>query len=348
MTAMPRIVGIDAARGLAVLGMMTAHVGPDDDGPVPPGGVSQVVDGRSAALFVVLAGVSLALLSGGPQPVTGTRLVQARVRVLVRGVLLVALGTLLDVLGTPVAVILPTYGLLFAVGCLALRLPPSTLLAISAVVALVGPSVRLAVASALETTESASALTDLAVGHFYPAAVWTSYLLTGVALGRLDLRASRVRRGAVLAGGGLVVLGYGGSWLVRTAGLGLPADLTTSAPHTSTTFEVTGNTGVALLVVAVLVAVAERWPRVLAPLSATGALALSAYTLHVVAIAALGEGVVREPTPGVWLSFLVSTLALCWAWQAWIGRGPFERLLHRVSTRAGDIAPDRLPEPTPR
>src|SRR4051812_47891443 len=118
---MRRIVGIDVARGLAVLGMMTAHVGPDDHGPVPPGGFAQLADGRPAALFVLLAGLSLALLSGAADPVAGTRLVQARVRILVRALLLFALGELLVVLGTPVVVILPTYGLLFALGCVVLR-----------------------------------------------------------------------------------------------------------------------------------------------------------------------------------------------------------------------------------
>ena len=68
---MRRIVGIDVARGLAVLGMMTAHVGPDDHGPIPPGGFAQLADGRPAALFVVLAGLSLALLSGSTNPEIG-------------------------------------------------------------------------------------------------------------------------------------------------------------------------------------------------------------------------------------------------------------------------------------
>ena len=60
---MRRIVGVDTARGLAVLGMVTAHVGPDDAWrTTPPGGWSQLADGRPSALFVLLAGVGLALL----------------------------------------------------------------------------------------------------------------------------------------------------------------------------------------------------------------------------------------------------------------------------------------------
>ncbi|WP_315095021.1 heparan-alpha-glucosaminide N-acetyltransferase domain-containing protein [uncultured Cellulomonas sp.] len=341
---MRRIVGIDVARGLAVLGMMTAHVGPDDDGPIPPGGFAQLADGRPAALFVVLAGLSLALLSGSAVPVTGTRLVQARLRILVRAVLLFALGALLVMLGTPVVVILPTYGLLFALGCVALRWSRAALLTTAGVVAVVGPPVGQGLAAALEDVRP-TILTEITVGHYYPAIVWMAYLLVGLAIGRTDLRSPRWRAVGALAGVGLVVLGHGGSWVALHV-LGWPEALATAEPHSSTTFEVVGNVGVALLVIAVCLAVADRWPRVLAPLAAVGALALSAYSVHIVVIALLGRTVVYDATVGVWLAFVLTTTVLCWLWAVAAGRGPLEWVLHRVSTRAADTSPDELPVPT--
>ncbi|MEZ0447314.1 DUF418 domain-containing protein [Cellulomonas sp. ICMP 17802] len=340
---MRRIVGIDVARGLAVLGMMTAHVGPDD-----PYGLSELADGRPASLFVVLAGLSLGLLSGGATPVTGTRLVQARVRILVRALLLFAIGELLVLLGTPVAVILPTYGLLFALGCLALRWSRPALLTAAGVVAVVGPPLGQMIAAELDGRPDTT-LVALATGHFYPAIVWLAYLLLGLAVGRSDLRDRSLRLVGVLVGVGLVVLGHGGSWVALHV-FRWPIGLATSAPHSSTTFEVVGNVGVALLVIAASLAVAERWPRVLAPLAAVGSLALTAYTVHVVVIAALGQTVVYDPSVEVWLAFLLTTVALCWLWATAVGRGPFEWLLHRVSTKAADVAPDELPaapEPSP-
>jgi len=68
---MQRITGVDVARGLAVLGMLTAHVGPGGPDDPWPWSLAQVVDGRSAALFVLLSGVSVALISGGSSPVIG-------------------------------------------------------------------------------------------------------------------------------------------------------------------------------------------------------------------------------------------------------------------------------------
>ncbi len=333
---MGRIVGIDVARGLAVLGMMTAHVGPDDRY-----GLSRLADGRPASVFVVLAGVSLALLSGSAQPVVGTRLVQARVRILVRALLLFGLGELLVVLATPVVVILPTYGLLFAVGCIVLRWSRAALLTAAGVVAVGGPVLTQGLSAVLDGARP-TVLTEITVGHYYPALVWTAYLLVGLVIGRSDLRSARLRGRGALVGVGLAVLGYGGSWVALHV-LGAPVALATAAPHSSTTFEVVGNVGVALLVIAGSLALADRWPVILRPLAAVGSLALTAYCVHIVAIAALGKGVVYDATTEVWLTFILTTVALCWLWAATVGRGPLERVLHRVSTRAADVAPDRLP-----
>ena len=185
-------------------------------------------------------------------------------------------------------------------------------------------------------------LAEITVGHYYPAIVWTAYLLVGLAIGRSDLRSPRLRGLGALAGVGLVILGHGGSWVALHL-LGWPAALATAEPHSSTTFEVVGNVGVALLVIAGCLVVADRWPRVLAPLAAVGSLALTAYTVHIVVIAALGQGVVYDATVEVWLAFILTTIGLCWLWAVSVGRGPFEWVLHRVSTRAADIAPDVLP-----
>jgi len=338
---MRRIVGIDLARGLAVLGMMTAHVGPDDDGPIPPGGFAQLADGRPSALFVVLAGVSLALLSGGTTPAVGPRMHQVWVRVLVRALLVLGLGVLLVALNTPVVVILPAYAALFVLSLPFLGRSRTTLLVTSAVIAMLGPPIGLRIAAAVGPIEP-NTLADVFVGPHYPVLVWMSYLLTGLAVGRSDLRSPRLRRIGALLGVGLVVLGHGGSWLAGQVSA-WPAELTTSAPHSSTTFEVLGNTGVAFLVIVASLAAAEQWPRALAPLAAVGSLALTAYTVHIVVIAIVGDQVVFQQTVLGWLAFLGATIALCWLWTRYLGRGPLERVMHIVSTRAAQDARERAP-----
>lgn len=348
MRRVRRIVGVDTARGIAVLGMVTAHVGvADPERDFPPGGWSQLADGRPSALFVLLAGVGLALLSGGDRPVDGTRLVQARLRILVRAVLLVVLGAALVLLGTPVVVILVVYAALFAAGVAVLRWPRWALVVAAVVVALLGPLLRLLLVGHVPVVDARPLdLFSVLLGSYYPAVVWIAYVLAGLAVGRSDLRAGRTH--AALAGWGaaLVVVGHGGAWAARLA-LGRVTDLTTAEPHSSTSFEVAGNTGTCLLVLAVCLAVGVRWPRALAPVSATGALALTAYTGQLLVIAVLGDDVVWQPSVGGWLAFLLVTVALCWLWHAMLGRGPLELLLHAVSSRAADVAPDVLPERRP-
>lgn len=344
MRRVQRIVGVDTARGLAVLGMVVAHVGLKDPGRTfPPGGWAQIADGRPSALFVLLAGVGLALLSGGHRPVDGTRLVQARLRILVRAALLVVLGTALVLLETPVVVILVVYAGLFAAGTLVLRWPRWALVVAATVVAVVGPPVRLHFADAVVFgSERPLDLVVVLVGSYYPAVVWFAYVLVGLAVGRCDLRSGRTHALLAAWGVGLVALGHGGA-AALAAVRGRTTPLTIDTPHSSTFFEVTGNTGVCLLVLAVCLAVGVRRPRALAPVSATGAMALTAYAGQIVAIAVLGREVVYAPTATSFLAFLLGTVVVCWAWRATLGRGPLELVLHLVSVRAADVAPDALP-----
>jgi len=64
-----RLVGVDVARCLALLGMMATHVLAETD---PDGSISAsqwLAGGRASSLFALLAGVSLALMTGGREPV---------------------------------------------------------------------------------------------------------------------------------------------------------------------------------------------------------------------------------------------------------------------------------------
>jgi uncharacterized membrane protein len=108
-----RVVGLDVARALAVFGMLGAHVGVTDDLELSPSTWLDIVWGRSSILFAVLAGTSVALLSGRTFPVTGDDLVRARTRILVRAAWVFLIGGVLDALGADLDVILCVYAVLF-------------------------------------------------------------------------------------------------------------------------------------------------------------------------------------------------------------------------------------------
>lgn len=333
-------------RGVAVLGMFTAHVGAAAADVWSPTGWLQVADGRSAAGFALLAGVSAALLSGGPEVLGGPDLRRARVRILVRAALLLPLGLLLIALGTPVAVILPGYALMFALVTVALSWSTRALLLVAGALLAVGPVL---VASVSGEALPVPWVTELVVGRYYPAAVWMAYLLVGVAVGRIDLPAPGTARRLATWGVVSAAVGYGTSAALLPAVR--PSDtllrtLLSVEPHANTAPEVVGNTGVVLCVLALFLVTAPRFALPLAPVAATGALALTAYCGHLVAIALLGDQVVWAPSNARLLVFVVVTLAATTAWRVMIGRGPLEQGLHRLSTAAARaVVP--LPEPAP-
>ncbi|HLR94133.1 MAG TPA: heparan-alpha-glucosaminide N-acetyltransferase domain-containing protein [Jiangellaceae bacterium] len=94
-TAVPakkqRLVGVDATRGLALLGMMAVHAlwAFDDEGHVT--WTYELAAGRSAATFAVLAGIGIAFMTGRRQ-VTGTDRRAVAVRALIIGMIGLALG----------------------------------------------------------------------------------------------------------------------------------------------------------------------------------------------------------------------------------------------------------------
>jgi hypothetical protein len=55
---------------------------------------------------------------------------------------------------------------------------------------------------------------DLLVTGFYPANTWMAFVVTGMALGRLDLTSGAVQRRLAELGPALIVLGYGTSLLL--------------------------------------------------------------------------------------------------------------------------------------
>ncbi|MEU9480898.1 DUF418 domain-containing protein [Streptomyces sp. NPDC048191] len=223
-----RLVGIDLARGLAVFGMFSVHVGPDVTVGGPLGFLLETARGRSSALFALLAGFSLVIITGRPQPRTGRAGRQAVARIVIRAVVLLVLGYALTALDTDVDVILSFYGVLFLAVLPLYRLRAGPLACIAATAALVLPQVLYVSRAAIEDGSWADAVTahdplarvsgtdgvtELLFTGAYPVLTWIPFLIAGMAVARLDLARPGVKSMLALTGGALALLGYGGSWL---------------------------------------------------------------------------------------------------------------------------------------
>ena len=202
-------MGLDVARALAVLGMVGAHIGvtADEFQLLDPSTWNVLVHGRSSILFAVLAGVSISLMTGRTRVPPAAELPALRLNLIGRGAAVFLVGIALELLGTPIAVILTVYGLLYVAAVPFLRWRPGQLLLAAGILAVAGPPV-LAGLRAVTLGPMAPGI-DLVLFGTYPITVWMSLVLGGMAIGRLRLTSARVAGVLVGAGLALSVFGYG-------------------------------------------------------------------------------------------------------------------------------------------
>ena len=213
--AAPRVTGVDVARGVALLGMMAVHVFDTFDEGGNPSATTVIAGGRSAATFALVAGVSLAFLSGGRRVVQGRARSATAAALAVRALVIGAIGLLLGFTETGVAVILVFYAVLFLLAIPLIGLPPRTLALLTAAVIAVGPLI-LVVAARMDppdldgnptfvtmVTDPAGTLGALLIAGVYPVVVYLAYVCAGLAIGRLDLGSRHVA--ARLLGGGIAL-----------------------------------------------------------------------------------------------------------------------------------------------
>ncbi|GAB3600594.1 heparan-alpha-glucosaminide N-acetyltransferase domain-containing protein [Microbacterium tumbae] len=204
----PRIMGLDAARALAVLGMVGAHIGVTGElDLLDPGSWGAIVHGRSSILFAVLAGISIALMTGRTRRPEREDLPRIRLSLLGRGAAIFLIGLVLELLNTPIAVILTVYGLLYAAAVPFLRWRPSRLLLASGVLAIAGPP-ALAALQAVSLGASGPGL-GLVLFGTYPITVWMAFVLAGLAIGRMRLQRVRTATWLLLTGAVISTVGYG-------------------------------------------------------------------------------------------------------------------------------------------
>ncbi|MAY97630.1 heparan-alpha-glucosaminide N-acetyltransferase domain-containing protein [uncultured Nocardioides sp.] len=197
--AQGRLVGLDAARFLALLGMMATHLLATRSDSGDPTWVAEVLSGRASALFALLAGVSLSLMTGGPRPLRGEARVARSAGLLVRAVAVGLLGLVLGGVDSGVAVILVNYAVLLAIGVLLVGRSARLLAVLCLLATLVTPVLLWGVRPGLPPRgydspsiegleEPGRLVSEVLFTGYYPVLVWSAYLLAGMALGRLDLR----------------------------------------------------------------------------------------------------------------------------------------------------------------
>ena len=343
-----RLIGVDAARALALIGMMSVHLLPGTD---PDGSASTaylISSGRASALFAVLAGVGLALANGATRPPVGKERLTAAAGIVGRAAVLGLIGLFLGDLDSGVAVILVNYAFLFVISAAFIGISARSLWLMALAWALIVPAIAFwlrlwipdptrSVPGFVELFDPVVFLSEVLLTGYYPVLPWIAYLLAGMAAGRSDLRSRPVT--AWLLGGGVAVAVA--AKLISAALLALfdpvgledpvqffgatPTDswwyLVVATPHSATSLDLLHTIGTSLAVLGgcLLLGAAER--RLVAWLAAAGGMTLTLYSTHVLALTA-GWGLSDRPTLLAW--HIAAAIVIGLVWRTLVGRGPLE------------------------
>jgi len=340
-SAAGRIRGIDAARAVAIVGMVMVHFGPDDEGGAL-GRLYGFPSGRAVILFVLLAGVGVSLLAGDR---SAARRRDVWSRLGFRAAVLLPAGLALQLLDHGALVILQHYALLFFVAAGAVALGERALLVVALVAVVVGPTIYLgalrlwpepfAQGPAVITDPPLFIARDLLLTGAYPILTFTGPLLIGMWLGRREPTLRRVRWLMVAVGALLA----GASWLTSRAliaWLGHPTTepswtrLVLDGPHSQMPLWLLGSIGSATAVIGIALVAVDRWPRATWPLVAMGQLALTIYVAHLLMLALWPGLLVRADAAGAAVSaarFALGAALVSVVWRARLARGPLEAAL---------------------
>ena len=216
-----RLIGLDAARGLALIGMFAVHT---ISAETPDGDLSfawALSSGKASALFAILGGVGMAFMTGRTRPPsTASGWARAAVTPLVRGLLILAIGLALGALVwiEDAGVILPYLGVMFALSALLIPLRAPALIGLGLGMAVVTPILSYVLRQTYTVDPSANltlgsllsspgdSLVILLLTGYFPVLTWMSYIVLGMGIGRCDLSTRRVVAWLIAGGATLTIL----------------------------------------------------------------------------------------------------------------------------------------------
>lgn len=356
--------------------MFYAHVGVsivDPDRPLATI-LTAIPHGRSSILFAVLAGISLAILTGRPEPYSGEKALAARLRVFGRSCVLLVISGFLAIFNTMIALILAYYAAWFVAALPFARWNARRLFTAAGVLGVVGPTVNIVLDWVLTNLgfwggDANSFVVEVFITGSYWGAVYLAMVLLGLGLGRIDLSLPRVHATLVGVGSSLALLGYGTSLVLtrafaatdttpldglesgsvtdgRWAGTDFPpiSQFVTAEPHSGTAFEAIGSGGFALIVLGICLVCGSAMDRhapvrrALFPLTALGSMSLTAYSAHVFFLSFMDDWFFTESwAPILWLTG--TALVVCPLWKLRFQRGPLEWVTWRVSLMVSGTTP---------
>ena len=290
MSTSSRIVGLDLARSLAIIGMIILHMAS------LVWSTKVILSGLPAALFAIVAGVTMMLIGKNYS-------VQTLLRLIARGAIITLIGLALLPVGGQIQVVLVAMGI--------------TMMVVSWVPPLnVWWKLALFFVAAIASTVHYAPFT---LPQVYPLLAYIAYFLAGMLLYEVYIRSSRAAAQWVSTGIATVVAAAG--FYFRFAP-DMPGWLRFTG-HTGVLGEIVLSIAVAAIVLHLCLLISRAVPKLGYPFAALGAMSLSIYILHVLT-AYYWQSHVSLHNTGWACAFIALFLVLATFWRRLIGKGPAE------------------------
>lgn len=360
-TAAPaeRVIGLDVARALAVLGMVVVHfalvMGKADGGPDWLKLALSLLDGRAAATFLIIAGIGVSFMSRRAVLAADSVGIARVQRVLIaRGVFLLAAG-FINLLIWP-GDILRVYGVSLLLAASLITATDRWLLL--AVFGSVAGFLLMFVWLDFESNWDWATLTyqhlwspaglirNLFYDGFRSVFPWTGFLVFGMWLGRMNLCDLVVNRNVILTalGTALAVEAISSGCVSYSVAHSRGMDAATVKALFGTEsmpplpFFLLASGGEATALIACCVRLTGNRPSLAwQPLSATGQMSFTWYVAHII----LGLGTVEAldqagslslpVAAGCGIGFFLIAVLLSWVWKQACRQGPIEWFMRKIT-----------------
>jgi len=354
-----RIIGIDVARALAVIGMIIVNfkVVLGENGLPWIKSFASVFDGKAAAIFVVLAGVGLALMTNSAiNHKDAAKIKIARIRIAKRALFLFILG--ISYITIWPADILHFYGIYMAIIMVLLSCKERTIL-ISGISIIIAYPIIITFLN-YETGWNFNTLDyqdfwtfkgfmrNLFFNGFHPVIPWTAFMLFGYWFGKQDLHNDKFVKKtfwmSTIIFISIQVVSYLSISILSEGNQEAALELTEifgTKPMPPLPIYMFNGIAIAFAIISAFILVAKKFENslIIDALNKTGQLALTFYVAHVI----IGMGIIEVIDPSkvgnysiefsVGYAILFSLLCILFAvmWRKYKKYGPLEWLMRKLT-----------------
>ncbi|WP_296311645.1 DUF418 domain-containing protein [Winogradskyella sp. UBA3174] len=354
-----RIIGIDVARALAIIGMIIVNfkVVFGENGQPWVKSFASIFDGKAAATFVVLAGVGLALMTNSAiNHRDKVKIKVARIRIAKRALFLFILG--LSYITIWPADILHFYGIYMAIIVMVLTCKEKTIIILGICIILVYP-ILITVLNYetgwnFETLDYQDFWTfkgfmrNLFFNGFHPVMPWTAFMLFGYWFGKQDLHKEKFVKKTFWMSTIIFIIIQVVSYLSisilsegsHEAALEL-TEIFGTKPMPPLPIYMLSGIAIAFAIISACILIAKKFENsfIIDALNKTGQLALTFYVAHVI----VGMGIIEIINPSkmgnysiefsVGYAIVFSFLCILFAvvWRKYKKSGPLEWMLRKIT-----------------